>query len=616
MSILRRRYRGLSLVEILITLAILLIGILAVLRIFPRGLGTLTHVSDRQEAIRLAEARMNELQAAADRLPDYILPAGRPTDTVPFSDPPTNSVPNPGFGFLSQLTGTEAHRPYDLDLPFADSTDSTLLHRLGANNRLVVGERVLVGRRTDGSSLATTARPYHTLFGPIGNCPKVAPADPDVLGLAVFRNFTRVSAAELQRTQVSGAYRDRPVFCVVDGGIDDFTRQPAADRLLFELDGTDRVFSVRCAYRDDYGTIQWAQLQPVVVPTEGYPSNRMFAEAKLIQPQAPNRDITQVIPGSVQVRQVLAAGGGASPSRFRYGTGNAGHGVLYFAASQAGETLSLEYIVEDWRNLREQVTVQVDGTGLITSITGGRLQLAARNLDENFVPRLVVLATGHPLTIDQAAWQADPALARGGVIPIDPANAANTLEAVAGPQEVAVFYRRTNNWLVAPSMAPSSYLLTGDASGMSSGGQASNFPVQSLLVDTAAVTGAASYTELLFRPSEAGRSVAVTYEYDPGDGSRQIAAGELHVIPTQANRNIGGNDRHAIVLRRPNVLSDSNARLRILAIEGRSLQLRTCYDEDTSGRPAQPVQTTPAPGTTYNTAERLIELTTYVRRNR
>ncbi len=136
----------------------------------------------------------------------------------------------------------------------------------------------------------------------------------------------------------------------------------------------------------------------------------------------------------------------------------------------------------------------------------------------------------------------------------------------------------------------------------------------------APVVGPATYTELWFRPSEVGQTVAVAYEVN-GPNGRELVSGEMHVIPTQSNRTdtVSGAARHGIVLRRPNVAVDGNAsapRPLIHTIQGRSLQIRVTFDEDIPGMPVAPTVTTPVPGVDYLTAERLVELSTYVRRGR
>ncbi|MCC7494608.1 MAG: prepilin-type N-terminal cleavage/methylation domain-containing protein [Fimbriimonadaceae bacterium] len=638
MTPLRKRIHGLSLIEILIALAVFLIGILAVLRIFPTGLGTLVRQTDKQSAILLAESRMQELQDVQDRLPDMILPAGRPTDVTP-----GGGTPNTGFGFLRFLAGQEELRPYDYGRPYGDLTntsepnidpaESQLLHRMIGNTRLVVGERVLLGARSEapGSPGPTLLRPraYHALFGPLQAAPGGPAGD-----LTVFREFAPVEPLELRVTRVTLAggdvYRDRPVFAVVDGGSDPFTGAALPDKLLLELDSSPRQFAIRCAYRDATGLLKYVQLAPFYAssPTAAaadpqvsgaaVPATESYATVELRLPDVAETPITDVVEDSLLVRQALPRGvaDDQPANRFNFDDQLYSHGVLRFSPLLAGEELALEYVVEDWRILREKVTLtdQVDTTGapgadgLIDdhdndASNGTCLQLTARNLDETFQPRVVMLADGTRIPLDTATWTANPDLAGNGLVPVNPTLA----QPLTAPTDAWVFYRRINNWQVAPSVAPSSYLLAVDAPTMGGAG----FPVLGLLVDTAPVTADPTRLELQFRPSEAGRVVAVTYEVGAA-GARRLISGELHVVPTQANRRPAASVaswRHALVLREPNVAVDGTGRPLIHGIEGRNLAVRVGYDEDTSGQPVD------AGAGTY-TAQQLVEVSTYVRRQR
>ncbi|MBI2302346.1 MAG: hypothetical protein HYU66_25865 [Armatimonadetes bacterium] len=598
-----RRLSGLSLIEILVTLAIFVIGILAVLRIFPKGLSIVTTTAERNEAVRLGEARMNDLRQRESALPELILAAGLPTGTDPLN--------LATFGYLRLDDGSDAYRPYDLDVTYGNTGDEAgLLHRLAARDRLIVGERALVslGIDTSGSTVVSGPMPYLTLFGPIE-------ADAGAPKLAIFREFKRVDPLELRRTVVTGAsgqvYRDRPYFAVVDGGVDDFTGTPAADKLLLELDSEPRLFSVKLSYVDDTGAVRWAQLAPLTVPgtaVGGGADNLYSVDLQL--PGAGNPKVTRVIAASVSVRQVLYP----SPNpgaRFDCDASGFAHGVLRLPPALAGETLSLEYVVDDWRNLTETLSVDVAGG----QITANTLQVAARNLLQGFTPILVVVSTGQRLDVDQATWDGDAGLARSGQIPIDPAAANNQIGAPDGSQDVIVYYRREGDWAVAPTIAPRDYVLSSDVP--------ASYPVLPALVDVVRngyTSGPDVYTDLYFRPSEAGRTVAVSYEVNGANG-RELVSGELHVVPPQPNRQvvIAGQpeSRHAIRLDRPNVADDGAAtpRLQIHAVEGRSLQMRVTYDDQAISRPAEPCITVgPSPTGSWECAQRLIELNWYVRR--
>lgn len=623
----QRRQRGVSLIEILVALAVFVIGILAVLRIFPKSLGLVTTVADRNQAVRLAEARINELRQVESALPDYILPAGRETSVAFNAGSPDDATDplNAAFGYLQLDAATAALRPYDYDVTYQDAGDSPeLLHRLLAEQRLVVGEKVIVprGLAFDGSgSVVRASAPYLTLFGPVQGNGSGAPE------LAVFRVFRRVDPLDLKRTVVGTAsgniYRDRPVFAVVDGGYDDFTHAPAPDKLLFELDGTPgassgsvpRVFVVRLAYRDSSGVVRWEQLLPVIVGAQAYPSSTSLAQVALRDRNG--QSLTRVLPSSVTVKQVLYPSPVADPGRFGCDVSGFSYGVLWFPASLAGETLSLEYVVDDWRTLKEVLTVPVAADG---TLQVSELQLAARYLNQGFRPQPVVLTTGQKLAVTTELWDNDPGYAASGRVPLDPADAANLLPALAGTQDLVVYYRREGDWAVSASIAPSEYVLADDLA------DPTTYPVKSALVLAQRNAYAdpddssKQYTDLLFQPSEAGRTVALDYSIDTGLNNREQVTGELHVIPPRPNRvvTVSGSPQPmmAIRLSRPNVslTSGSATRPLIQAIEGRSMQVRVAYDDDVLSHGAQPIRTTPDPTLTYETAERLVELDWYVRR--
>lgn len=590
MRYLRHGRRGLTLIEILVAMAIFVIGLLAVLRIFPRSLGLVTTTSDRNSAVRLAEATLNSLRAAEQRLPDLLLTAGTTIDVNP--GPPGS--PNPGFGFDRPRPGSDLESPYDLDLPYQDPGDEPdLLHRLSADERLVVGERATVGRDQGGGPQA-----YHVLFGPIEPQPGGGGGD-----VAVLREFRRVEPYELKRTVVGGVYRDRPVFAFADGGIDDFTGVPAGDRLIFELDSDERLLMVDLAYRDDLGVVRWVKTEPLVIPGRtpgGAGDDRPYFEVEIRHPNPPNPVVTRVVPNSLRIRQVVGRAGGPF-GRFVFDDSGFAHGVLFFAPEMAGETLYLEYVVDDWRNLRETLPVEVDNSGKIV-VPNDELQLDARRLDLDYVPLIVVVGSGQPVPVDLGRWDQDHA--NKGLVPID---AAATLPSVPGKQELHVFFRREGNWAAVPSIAAADYTLAYDAYPGS--------PLNSLVEYAPHSDG--QHLNLYFRPSEAGKTVAVGYEVDLG-GSREPISGEMHVIPPRPNDQFGGEPRCRVTLRRPNVAFDTAnpARPYLHRIEGRSLRLRVVYDDEQVEREAEPTRSAPVPGTLYLTAERLLELGWYVRRNR
>lgn len=89
----RSRYKsGASLIEVLTVIVVFLVGILAVVRVFPPGLSVLRETRDRTLAVSLARAEAQRVLGQSAQLPDQIVPAGFDSATdsfvvVPGADP-------------------------------------------------------------------------------------------------------------------------------------------------------------------------------------------------------------------------------------------------------------------------------------------------------------------------------------------------------------------------------------------------------------------------------------------------------------------------------------------------------------------------------------------------
>lgn len=69
-----RKQRGASLVEILVVIVVFLVGILAMLQVFPGGLSILRTTKNNTIAAELARAEIERLKGLADQMPEAILP--------------------------------------------------------------------------------------------------------------------------------------------------------------------------------------------------------------------------------------------------------------------------------------------------------------------------------------------------------------------------------------------------------------------------------------------------------------------------------------------------------------------------------------------------------------
>lgn len=598
-----RRRAGLTLIEVLVAMAVLVIGIMAVLRIFPKSLGLVSTTRDKADAVRVGQSLLTRLQSVESQLPEAILPAGLPTDT---------NTASASFGFLRMSPNSDLNRPFDFNnvSGWTDPSDSTSLYRQLAADRLVVGERAIVPRGLPAVTGASQ-QPTATLFGPIAT-----DSGTGAPSVAAFRLYRAIDAGDLRVTQSAGAYQGRAVFTLVTGGSDPFTGLPSNARLWFELDSSPRTFVIRYAWSNN-GVATWAQV-PGSVATLPAATASPATQYQVLDLPTP-----YVIPGSVQVRQVLDPSGAG---RFGYDTSLASLGFLRLPQALAGETVSLEYVVDDWRWLSETVSLTIGAGGAIQNtppngpVVNNSLALLTSDLDNTVTPLLVLAGTGQQLAaVDTTRWGGDPTQARSGHIPLDPAFTATSL--AAGSYETKVYYRRANNWAVVPSLAPASYILAEDA--VSLAGTVANYSVPNHVVEARQTTvGGGDYLDLLFRPSEAGRSVVVDYQYkDPTSGLQQVS-GELHVVPIVSNATstvVAGAARHYVRLRHPLGAGATafDSRAWVHAVAGVSLRVRVVYNDENMVRSG--VSVAPAPLGTVSgsdSRQRLYELSWLVRRHR
>lgn len=143
--------RAASLVEVMVVLVVILIGVFAIIRVFPLGLGYLGTASRRTIAVRLGQGMMEQVKSDSENLPDAVTYTywdnGAPV-TVVSEDP-------------DDLTNRADGNPY-----FSDVNKT----------RFIQGEAIKVGLPTPGNYASGY---FHNVkFGPIYMDPQFG--DPDV----------------------------------------------------------------------------------------------------------------------------------------------------------------------------------------------------------------------------------------------------------------------------------------------------------------------------------------------------------------------------------------------------------------------------------------------------
>ncbi|MCH7904682.1 MAG: hypothetical protein IH944_08985 [Armatimonadetes bacterium] len=106
------RRHGSTLIETLTVIVVFLVGILAMIQIFPPGLTALRHTGGVQAAAAIGRAEVQRMQAKPGQLPEYIAPVTYVTTNAgsfiildpnrPFSELMADKDPDPAPGFLDQ----------------------------------------------------------------------------------------------------------------------------------------------------------------------------------------------------------------------------------------------------------------------------------------------------------------------------------------------------------------------------------------------------------------------------------------------------------------------------------------------------------------------------------
>lgn len=344
--------QGFTLVEVLVAIIILLIGVAAAMRIFPRGFDIFTRTEQVSAGMDEVKALIAELAAHPDGLPEAVLPVSLPDGSQPLwenlnsfawddlsatnidvkasIDP--NEYPYPNFAFP---TGA------DLQWPLWEPLSARVL-------RHVIGERCVIP--SDFTTTDETAG--IRVSGVPKYLPRFGPLEAD-RPIAIYDlRYRKVGAGELQELAGKpGSLRDQLYYAI------DY----ATGTVSLPDAGWHKIHAV-------YYSVGAAGDAPVQCQED---FTNAGGTKTLVLSNGP------VVPGSEKLNRAyeqvtaIAPGDWAAIANLQSGQfyiaddpqGSLLLGAIFFAKADAGHTVKVDYTVADWNILHEDVTV--DGEGFL-----------------------------------------------------------------------------------------------------------------------------------------------------------------------------------------------------------------------------------------------------------
>jgi prepilin-type N-terminal cleavage/methylation domain-containing protein len=530
------RRQGFTLIEVLIVLVILLVGILALLQIFPVGFSTIESSQNRSTASVLTEGEVERQKLRTANLPDVI--AG--------------------------WDGGMATADYSSSSLLPDRYGSLYLPESATTPRLVLGERVKI-QASGGSQLPF----YVLLFAPIE---PLSAGTPVVVYSTAYRSVS--TKAELG---TAGPDRYR-YYLNLDTG-----------EIWFDQADYPRTFKLDYSYLDRSAAgevvVRSRVDESLTVPaSQGGPEHVYTLGAVTSGHANEDAGFQKVMEGSARVFQQFTLDG-APPTQsghFYLPAAASTTGVIVFAAADAGRDVRIDYLVRDWSIIREQKTA--DDQGRIKLAVGylkdadylnPPRQTAAMPVGTDGAgdPRYVVAidmgtGTGTFGDTQTAMWPEVNQIAPDGNFRVDYRHGLLEMPAGSARRTFTVYYRAQGDWTLQTQKAAIYY----QDSGVSGLGTYQQYTRVALGTDSG---NAARLDGLEFERSEAGKSVMVDYTFLRAGVSRRVV-GEIHLI--------GGEDGdypYRIVLNRFNPRKDpqyADATLvRVDAVRGASVGVRALW---------------------------------------
>ena len=628
----KRRRRGTTLIEILVVIALLAIGIFAIIRLFPQGFASINATGSILTADTLAQKNEDYFRKLRENLPDGIVSVDTTGNIV------TGLLPDDYLGT----------RPYgNLTMQDEDGNQIPVIDvrfSLGNLARRVIGEQVKVPPPTTvaiggGSELASI---YSVLCAPIYSAGQMLSGG--ALGVKV-RSGTPMTRVVFQDPPTQENWQTLRQLGDFGYGINYETGKLYL--AYFDVSAKsgnqawDRRLIAEYRYHPDPNTTLYTPPggQALPVATVGSdpgwdPANPNWAQPGWVFTLQPNID-----PGSDLISRDFKLAGGAfasDPDPYQFKVYDPVTGLIGFKPELAslplpqqegrGLTVKIDYDVDDWQILRQDLVLPTEvidplngaspyysfklSTGAIKEFgetedtpsfdTAGNATLTYGGLVRNYPAAGGDPArTGTPgidlvmVDLETGNWIASDSLQAGnvasngeidyrnGVIHLKPTAAWNpppvgALGGTAQPmnpagRHVRVFYRTYNDFAVTPLKNWGSYVPQTVAANLGS----APFRGQDFLP----ITGGF----VMFPPASAEKQVAVDYSWSDSAGALHHETGEVHqvALPTDAG-GPSGNSTYGWVHLSPglDVLNNFNPNsVQITGVRGTSFQTLVTWRE-------------------------------------
>lgn len=367
--------RGTTLVEVLVVIVILLIGILAVLQIFPKGFLILSQARKSAQSAAMARDVSERLKTLGDSIPDQIVAVGPlgydPNATVDDLGPAAPVINSSGN--LETADGTVVG-------PWALFTGANRFRRIIGEKHTISSPRLLQGGIT-GCPVLPSLGTVDTLDPIVVNGPELN------RNLSLPNDLTRVGVTDFYATAFTF------------GGFDYFAQPAVSGANIFLPSGaTARRYTTSFyGFVDRGGVVSKRYFRSLSVnvtaapanPDGSYPLLRVDLAALVSGSLLAGETLGEISFDSLKVFRAFNAVSAFGDDPFEYMVGDAGLGLLVFNPNGRGITInsargreplsvSLDYTVRDWRILLEAFR--------LTEADGGEYKLPLGNLKTNSLP--------------------------------------------------------------------------------------------------------------------------------------------------------------------------------------------------------------------------------------